>query len=132
MHAMVLERIGERLKPMKLTVPTGWCRGTAYQGSGMRHLSHRPAHYRRRIERTEAPIDPGASDHWNGGDHSAVTKNPLGRIMDVFNEKDSVTITNTDVKLAQKIGRNIFISHGGQLQYIWSYAEAPVRITWFR
>ena len=52
--------------------------------------------------------------------------------MGVCNEKDSVTITTTDVKLAQKIGRNIFISHGGQLQYIWSYAEAPVRITWFR
>ena len=62
----------------------------------------------------------------------AVTKNPLGRIMDVCNEKDSVTITTTDVKLAQKIGRNIFKSHGGQLQYIWSYAEAPVRITWSR
>ena len=63
---------------------------------------------------------------------SAVAKNPLGRVMDTCNEKDGITITTTDVKLAQKIGREVFKSHGGQLQFIWSHAEAPVRVTWHR
>lgn len=58
--------------------------------------------------------------------------NPLGRVMDLCNESDSVTITTTDVKLAQKIGREVYKSHGGLLNYIWSHAEAPVRVTWSR
>lgn len=62
----------------------------------------------------------------------AVTKNPLGRIMDISSEKDGVTITTTDVKLAEKIGREIFKSHGGELHFIWSHAENPVRVTWSR
>lgn len=62
----------------------------------------------------------------------AVKKNPLGRVMDISREKNGVTITTTDVKLAQKIGREVFKSHGGQLQYLWSYAEAPVRVLWSR
>lgn len=62
----------------------------------------------------------------------AVMKNPLGRVMDIKMDKDGVTITTTDVKLAQKIGREVYKSHGGQLQFIWSHAEAPVRVTWSR
>ncbi len=68
----------------------------------------------------------------NNTAQDAVTKNPLGRIMDICAEKDGVTITTTDVKLAQKIGREVFKSHGGQLQFIWSHAESPVRVTWSR
>lgn len=63
---------------------------------------------------------------------SAVMKNPLGRVIDMSMEKDGVTVTTTDVKLAQKIGREVFKAHGGQLQFIWSHAEAPVRVTWRR
>lgn len=62
----------------------------------------------------------------------AAIKNPLCRIMEICNESDSVTITTTDVKLAQKIGQDIFKSHGGLLNYIWSRAETPVRVTWSR
>lgn len=62
----------------------------------------------------------------------AAAHNPLGRVMEICNEKDGATITTTDVKLAQKIGREVFKSHGGQLNYIWSHAEAPVRVTWCR
>lgn len=59
-------------------------------------------------------------------------KNPLGRVIDVSREKGGVTITTTDVKLAQKIGREVYRSHSGQLQIIWSKAEAPVRVIWSR
>lgn len=68
----------------------------------------------------------------NNTAQGAVAKNPLGRVMDINKEKDGITITTTDVKLAQKIGREVFKSHGGQLQFIWSHAEAPVRVTWSR
>jgi len=63
---------------------------------------------------------------------AAVMKNPLGRIMDISREKEGVTITTTDVKLAQKIGRDVFKSHGGDLQFTWSHAVGPVRISWSR
>lgn len=62
----------------------------------------------------------------------AAIKNPLCRIMEICNESDGVTITTTDVKLAQKIGQDIFKSHGGLLNYIWSRAETHVRVTWSR
>jgi hypothetical protein len=62
----------------------------------------------------------------------AVAKNPLSRVMDIGMEKDAVTITTTDAKLAQKIGRQVFKSHGGELHYVWSHAESPVRVTWSR
>lgn len=63
---------------------------------------------------------------------AAVMKNSLGRIMDISREKDGVIITTTDVKLAQKIGREVFKSHGGDLQFTWSDAMGPVRISWSR
>lgn len=63
----------------------------------------------------------------------SAAKNPLGRIMDISKEKDGVTtITTTDVKLAQKIGRDLFRAHDGELHYIWSHAGGPVRVTWSR
>ncbi len=68
----------------------------------------------------------------NNTAQGAVKKNPLGRVIDICKEKDCITITTTDVKLAQKIGREVYKSHGGQLNYIWSHAEAPVRVTWTR
>ena len=67
--------------------------------------------------------------------HTAQTsaaKNPLGRVIDISKEKDGVTITTTDVKLAQKIGRVVFKAHGGELHYTWSHAGPPVRVTWSR
>lgn len=68
----------------------------------------------------------------NNTAQNAVTKNPLGRVMETCNDNDGITITTTDVKLAQKIGKEVFKSHGGQLQFVWSHAEAPVRVTWHR
>jgi hypothetical protein len=63
---------------------------------------------------------------------NSIEKNPLGRVMEIRQEKDSVTIATTDVKLAQKIGRDVFKSQGGELHYIWGHAENPVRVTWSR
>lgn len=63
---------------------------------------------------------------------AAVMKNPLGKIMDISRENGGITITTTDVKLAQKIGREVFKSHGGELQFTWSHAESPVRVSWSR
>jgi hypothetical protein len=62
----------------------------------------------------------------------ATEKNPLSRIMEICNDNEGITIATTDVKLAQKIGRDLFKSHGGLLHYIWSHAEAPVRVVWSR
>lgn len=63
---------------------------------------------------------------------ASAAKNPLGRVMDISKAKDGVTITTTDVKLAQKIGRVVFKAHGGELHYTWSHAGPPVRVTWSR
>lgn len=68
----------------------------------------------------------------NNTAQASAAKNPLGRVMDFSKEKDGVTITTTDVKLAQKIGRVVFKAHGGELHYTWSHAGPPVRVTWSR
>ncbi|MDD2499217.1 MAG: BCAM0308 family protein [Geobacter sp.] len=62
----------------------------------------------------------------------AVIRNPLGRVMDVIKGEDTITITTTDVKLAQKIGREMFKSFGGDLHYAWSQGEDLVRVHWSR
>ena len=68
----------------------------------------------------------------NNTAQGAVTKNPLGRVIDISRDKVGVTITTTDVKLAQKIGRDVYKSHSGHLQFVWSNAESPVRVIWSR
>lgn len=62
----------------------------------------------------------------------AIAKNPLGRIMDTSTDEGRTTISTTDEKLAQKIGREIFKAHGGELHYTWSHAESPIRVSWSR
>lgn len=71
-------------------------------------------------------------DQINNMAQGALLKNPLGRVMEMNKEKNGVIITTTDEKLAQKIGREVFKSHGGELHFIWSHAESPVRVTWAR
>lgn len=65
-------------------------------------------------------------------EQAAVQKNPLGRVMETVREKGGITITTTDGKLAQKIGRDIFKSYGGELNFLWSQAEDLVRVAWSR
>lgn len=59
-------------------------------------------------------------------------KNPLGRIMAVEQGKTGITITTTEDKIAQKIGREIFRAHKGELIYSWSHDQQLVRVTWNR
>ncbi|MHB8056687.1 MAG: BCAM0308 family protein [Desulfuromonadaceae bacterium] len=59
-------------------------------------------------------------------------KNPLGRVMEAVYENNGVTITTTDEKLTEKIGRSVFKSHAGELSITWSDADSPVRVSWSR
>ncbi len=59
-------------------------------------------------------------------------KNPLARIMEISQEKGVLTISTTDAKLAQKLGREVFRAHKGDLQFRWSQADSFVRVNWTR
>lgn len=59
-------------------------------------------------------------------------KNPLGRIMNVVDEKGAIIVSTTEDKLAQKIGREVFKAHHGELQYRWNHEERFVRVDWSR
>lgn len=63
---------------------------------------------------------------------AAARTHPLGRVMELSREGDGVTITTTDIKLAQKIGREVFKAHGGELHFRWTDDEDLVRVTWSR
>lgn len=59
-------------------------------------------------------------------------KNPLGRIMEIKEENGQITVTTTEDKLAQKIGREIYKSQRGELHYQWSHDQRLVRVAWKR
>lgn len=60
----------------------------------------------------------------------SMLKNPLGRIMEVKEAENMITISTTEDKLAQKLGREIFKAHHGELHYQWSHEENFVRVNW--
>jgi NMD protein affecting ribosome stability and mRNA decay len=59
-------------------------------------------------------------------------KNPIGRIMEIKEEGGQITVTTTEDKLAQKIGREVFKSQKGELHYQWSHDQSLVRVEWMR
>jgi hypothetical protein len=59
-------------------------------------------------------------------------KNPIGRIMEIKEEADQITVTTTEDKLAQKLGREVFKSQKGELHYQWSHDQNLVRVEWMR
>ena len=59
-------------------------------------------------------------------------KNPIGRIMEINEEGDHITITTTEDKLAQKLGRELYKSQKGELHYHWSHDQHLVRVGWRR
>ena len=63
---------------------------------------------------------------------AVMVRNPLGRVMNTSIENDVVTITTTDAKLAEKLGRDIFKAYAGELQINWGQADNPVRVDWSR
>ncbi|RNC68026.1 MAG: hypothetical protein ED859_11970 [Desulfuromonadales bacterium] len=63
---------------------------------------------------------------------SSRRKNPLARIMEISQEKDILTVATTEDRLAQKLGREIYKAHKGELHYHWSHGESFVRVSWSR
>ena len=65
-------------------------------------------------------------------EREARMKNPLARIMEIRQEKDELTILTTNDKLAQKLGRNVYKSHKGELHYNWGREQDRIRVKWER
>jgi len=65
-------------------------------------------------------------------EHRARLKNPLARIMEVKQEPQQVTILTLEEKLAQRLGRDVFKAHSGNLDYQWTKEENFVRVNWKR
>jgi NMD protein affecting ribosome stability and mRNA decay len=63
---------------------------------------------------------------------NARAKNPLARIMEINQEKKVLTISTTDAKLAQKLGKELYKAHKGELRFQWSQAESFSRVNWTR
>lgn len=59
-------------------------------------------------------------------------KNPIGRIMEIKDDHGQITVTTTEDKLAQKLGREIYKSQKGELHYKWSHDLRMVRVEWMR
>jgi NMD protein affecting ribosome stability and mRNA decay len=59
-------------------------------------------------------------------------KNPIGRIMEITDQEGQITVTTTEDKLAQKLGREIYKSQKGELHYQWSHDQRMVRVEWMR
>lgn len=59
-------------------------------------------------------------------------KNPIGRIMEIREEGDHITVTTTEDKLAQKLGREVYKSQRGELHYQWTHDLNQVRVNWMR
>jgi hypothetical protein len=59
-------------------------------------------------------------------------KNPIGRIMEIKEEAGRITVTTTEDKLAQKLGREVYKSQKGELHYQWSHDQSLVRVEWMR
>lgn len=59
-------------------------------------------------------------------------RNPLARIMEITQDNRILTVSTTDAKLAQKLGKEVHKAHKGDLQFLWSQAESFVRVNWTR
>lgn len=59
-------------------------------------------------------------------------KNPLGRVMEISQEGNMITVSTTEDKLAQKLGREVYKAHKGELHYQWSHDQDLVRVKWER
>lgn len=59
-------------------------------------------------------------------------KNPLGRIMEIDSEEGRLIISTTEDRLAQKVGREIYKAHKGELHYQWVHDQDLVRVSWSR
>ncbi len=58
--------------------------------------------------------------------------NPLERIVRIMDSNGSVTITTTNEKLAQRIGRALQKAYQGEVSYRWSEDTKYLRVDWVR
>ncbi len=58
--------------------------------------------------------------------------NPLDRIMEIKDMEDSIEITTTTEKLAQRIGRMLKKAFSGKVEYKWSSDVKIARVVWTR
>jgi hypothetical protein len=63
---------------------------------------------------------------------SSKAKNPLGRVMEITQEGNVLSVSTTEEKLAQKLGKEVFKAHKGELHYQWSHDQDLVRVKWER
>ncbi|HEX9078659.1 MAG TPA: BCAM0308 family protein [Desulfuromonadaceae bacterium] len=59
-------------------------------------------------------------------------KNPLGRVMEIAQEGNVLTVSTTEDKLAQKLGREVYRAHKGELRFQWAQDQNMVRVNWQR
>ncbi len=59
-------------------------------------------------------------------------KNPLSRIMGIGQEGNGLIVRTTDERLAEKLGKEIYRAHSGDLTFQWSKQESFVRVNWHR
>jgi hypothetical protein len=57
-------------------------------------------------------------------------KNPLERIMRVESIRNQWKIETTTEKLAQRLGRVLYRTRGGKVDYRWSHNNKFVRVIW--
>lgn len=58
--------------------------------------------------------------------------NPLGRIIEIRDMEDTMEITTTTEKLAQRIGRMLNKAFSGAVEYKWSGDAKIARVVWTR
>ena len=61
-----------------------------------------------------------------------VDHNPLDRIMDISEDKDGVTVETTSENLAVHLGRMLYNSYGGSVEYKFSDEQKLARVFWHR
>jgi hypothetical protein len=59
-------------------------------------------------------------------------KNPLGRVMEIAQDGNHLTVSTTEDKLAQKLGKEVYKAHKGELHYQWAHDQKMVRVNWVR
>jgi hypothetical protein len=59
-------------------------------------------------------------------------KNPLGRVMEIAQDGNHLTVSTTEDKLAQKLGKEVYRAHKGELRYQWAHDQKMVRVNWVR
>jgi NMD protein affecting ribosome stability and mRNA decay len=62
----------------------------------------------------------------------AMEINPLERIMDIQKSDGGLTVQTTNEKLAQRIGRAVYKSYSGNVDYKWSEDNKTARVYWHR